>query len=78
MDSFCVLNFNCIIWCNMIGSGNEIVGYLVEVNWIMFMWCGFEKVLMILWVYGMVWMLYLRDVDFEGFNIDFLFLSGVC
>ncbi|MEJ5217378.1 pyridoxamine 5'-phosphate oxidase family protein [Cognatishimia sp. D5M38] len=71
MDSLRVLGPNRIIWRNMTGSGNETAGHLAEVNRITLMWCGFEKVPMILRAYGTARTLHPRDEEFEGFNTDF-------
>lgn len=71
MDSLRVMDANRIIWRNLTGSGNETAGHLAEVNRITLMWCGFEKVPMILRAYGTARTLYPRDTEFDAFNADF-------
>jgi hypothetical protein len=71
MDSLRVAGPNRIIWRNLTGSGNETAGHLAEVNRITLMWCGFEKLPMILRAYGTARVLHPRDADFETLNADF-------
>ena len=71
MDSLRVMDANRIIWRNLTGSGNETAGHLAEVNRITLMWCGFEKVPMILRAYGTARTLYPRDTEFDALNADF-------
>ena len=71
MDSLRVMDANRIIWRNLTGSGNETAGHLAEVNRITLMWCGFEKVPMILRAYGTARTFYPRDDEFDALNADF-------
>ena len=71
MDSLRVLGPNRLIWRNLTGSGNETAGHLARLNRITLMWCGFEKMPMILRVYGTARTLHPRDPDFANLNADF-------
>ena len=71
MDSLRVLSPDRIIWRNLTGSGNETAGHLAEVNRITMMWCGFEKVPMILRAYGTAQTLHPKDAEFAGHNDAF-------
>ena len=52
MDTLQVLGPNRIIWQNWTGSGNETAAHLARINRMTLMWCGFEKVPMVLRAYG--------------------------
>lgn len=71
MDSLRVLGPNRIVWRNLTGSGNETAGHLQRINRITLMWCGFEKVPMILRAYGTAKTLHARDPEFGDFNSEF-------
>ncbi|WP_425070457.1 pyridoxamine 5'-phosphate oxidase family protein [Sagittula sp. S175] len=71
MDSLRILGPNRLIWRNLTGSGNETAGHLKRVNRMTVMWCGFEKLPMILRAYGTARALHERDADFATLNAHF-------
>ena len=63
-----VLSPNRIVWRNLSGSGNETAGHLAQINRITLMWCGFEKMPMIMRAYGTARTLHPRDAEFAALN----------
>ncbi len=52
MDTFRIVNNNKIVWLNLTGSGNETAAHLLENNRMTIMFCSFEKIPLILRLYG--------------------------
>lgn len=52
MDSFRIIDPNCVMWLNVTGSGNETASHLLESDRITMMFCAFEGKPMILRLYG--------------------------
>ncbi len=52
MDSFRVIDNKKIVWLNLTGSGNETAAHLLENDRMTIMFCSFEKMPLILRLYG--------------------------
>lgn len=49
---FCVIDVNCVVYFDLIGSGIEMIVYFCENGRIVLMFCVFLGVVRILWIYG--------------------------
>ncbi|MDQ6956444.1 MAG: pyridoxamine 5'-phosphate oxidase family protein [Mariprofundaceae bacterium] len=65
MDSFVVLNANRVLWLNVTGSGNESAAHLQKNDRMTIMFCSFEKVPLILRLYGHARMVLTGDDDWD-------------
>jgi len=61
MDSLVVLNSNRVLWLNVTGSGNETAAHLQEDDRMTIMFCSFDKVPLILRLYGRARMILTSD-----------------
>lgn len=52
MDTFRVIDSKKIVWLNLTGSGNETAAHLLENDRMTIMFCSFEKMPLILRLYG--------------------------
>jgi len=76
MDSFKVLSPNRVLWLNVTGSGNESAAHLQQSNRMTIMFCSFEKVPLILRLYGKARMILTSDDDWDEMYALFEPLAG--
>ena len=76
MDSFVVVNPNRVLWLNVTGSGNESAAHLQENNRMTIMFCSFEKVPLILRLYGQARMVLTGDDDWDELYALFEPIAG--
>lgn len=65
MDSFRIRNERKILWLNLTGSGNETAAHLLESNRMTIMFCSFDKLPLILRLYGRAKCFHPRDAEWE-------------
>jgi len=76
MDSFVVLNENRVLWLNVTGSGNESAAHVQKNDRMTIMFCSFEKVPLILRLYGKSRMILTSDDDWDEYYSHFKALPG--
>jgi len=76
MDSFVVLNKNRVLWLNVTGSGNESAAHLQQDDRMTIMFCSFEKVPLILRLYGQARIILTSDDDWDEYYKLFQPLAG--
>ncbi|MEL6554352.1 MAG: pyridoxamine 5'-phosphate oxidase family protein [Cyanobacteria bacterium J06621_11] len=76
MDAFRVLSPNRVVWLSVTGSGNETAAHIAQTNRMTVMFCAFDKVPMILRLYGKARAIYPRDADWDELIADFPTLPG--
>ncbi|MDQ6953187.1 MAG: pyridoxamine 5'-phosphate oxidase family protein [Mariprofundaceae bacterium] len=76
MDSFRVLSPNHVLWLNVTGSGNESAAHLQQNNRMTIMFCSFEKVPLILRLYGKARTILTSDDDWDEYYGHFEPLAG--
>lgn len=64
MDTFRVIDQNKIVWLNLTGSGNETAAHLLENDRMTIMFCSFEKMPMILRLYGNAKIYHEKDKEY--------------
>lgn len=65
MDTFRVIDDNCIVWLNLTGSGNETATHLQESARMTIMFCALEGKPLILRLYGQAKVYHERDAAFQ-------------
>lgn len=68
MDTFKVIDNKKIVWLNLTGSGNETAAHLLENDRMTIMFCSFEKMPLILRLYGNAKIYHENDKEFVAFN----------
>jgi len=76
MDSFVVANPNRVLWLNVTGSGNESAAHLQKNERMTIMFCSFEKVPLILRLYGKARMILTSDDDWDELYALFEPIAG--
>ncbi len=76
MDSLVVLNENRVLWLNVTGSGNESAAHLQDNDRMTIMFCSFEKVPLILRLYGKARMILTSDDNWDEYYSHFKPLAG--
>ncbi|MCF6308178.1 MAG: pyridoxamine 5'-phosphate oxidase family protein [Flavobacteriaceae bacterium] len=68
MDTFRVIDTKKIVWLNLTGSGNETTAHLQENNRMTIMFCSFEKMPLILRLYGNAKIYHENDKEYKKFS----------
>ena len=68
MDSFRVINDKKIVWLNLTGSGNETAAHLLENDRMTIMFCSFEKMPLILRLYGNAKIYHENDKEYARYR----------
>jgi len=76
MDSLVVLHSNRVLWLNVTGSGNESAAHLQQNDRMTIMFCSFDKVPLILRLYGKARMILTSDKDWDEYYAHFEPLAG--
>jgi len=76
MDSLVVTNPKRVVWLNVTGSGNESAAHLQQSSRMTVMFCSFEKVPLILRLYGQARMLLTSDADWDEMYALFEPIAG--
>tara|TARA_B110000037_G_C16818690_1_gene382742 strand:+ start:92 stop:625 length:534 start_codon:yes stop_codon:yes gene_type:complete len=68
MDTFRIIDSKKIIWLNLTGSGNETAAHLLENDRMTIMFCSFEKMPLILRLYGNAKIYHENDKEYLAYS----------
>ncbi len=71
MDSIRVIDNKKIVWLNLTGSGNETAAHLLENDRMTIMFCSFEKMPLILRLYGKAKIYHENDKEYMEYSLLF-------
>ena len=68
MDTFRIIDNKKIVWLNLTGSGNETAAHLLENDRMTIMFCSFEKMPLILRLYGNAEIYHENDLEYTEYS----------